>query len=288
MLIWKKIIGWTAVVGPAIIAVIIDSSFAQSVQGAKVVGQIGLVSGTVLVDSARVRTGASVKVGSVIEVRGDSKATLILGKGSVFQIGSGSRMLVGEYGITPDREEMANLDLKFGKTRALILNQGPKRELKIRTRAATMGVRGTEVFVDSPKDSTKPVQFMTIEGIADVTLGEASAPIPLPQNQALKTEGVGGAQGGPQESPRSITPNEIKSVLNEGGLPPPPPVSGSVGGGPTSPPPPPGASRGMIGGLSDGFSLGPNVPVNLDPLQDRIYRPVVIPQFCNANSGICP
>ena len=263
------------------------SAAAQVAPSAKSVGQIGLVSGTVLVDAVRVKTGARVKVGSVIEVGSGSKATLILGKGSVFQIGADSRMVVGEYGITPEREELANLELKFGKTRALILNQGPRRELKIRTRAATMGVRGTEIYVDSPKDAAKPVQFMTIEGLAEVKLGEQGNPIPLPQNQALTSDSKADAQGGPQESPKGISPSEIKTTLNEGGLPPPPPASGGDGGGPALPPPPPGATRGMVGGLSDGFAVGPNAPMTLDPLQDRLYRPLVVPQFCDANSGGC-
>jgi hypothetical protein len=259
---------------------------AQVEPSAKVVGQIGLVSGSVLVDAVKVKTGARVKVGSVIEVGSGSKATLILGKGSVFQIGSDSRMVVGEYGITPEREELANLELKFGKTRALILNQGPRRELKIRTRAATMGVRGTEIYVDSPKDAAKPVQFMTIEGLAEVKLGEQGNPIPLPQNQSLMSESKADSQGGQQESPKGISPSEIKTTLNEGGLPPPPPTSGGEGG-PALPPPPPGATRGMVGGLSDGFAVGPNAPMTLDPLQDRVYRPLVVPQFCDANSGGC-
>jgi hypothetical protein len=255
------------------------AGFAQESPSQKNAGQIGLVSGTVSVDSEPVKSGARVKVGSVIETGKGSKATLILGKGSVFQIGPDSRMVVGEYGITPEQEELASLDLKFGKTRALILNQGPKRELKIRTRAATMGVRGTEIFIDSPKEPAQPVQFMTIEGMAEVKLGETASPIPLPQNQALKS----GPDGAP-DAGSGVSPAEIKAVLKESGLPPPPPASGGAEGGSVLPPPPPGATRGLVGGLSDGFAVGPNAPVALDPLQDRIYRPQIIPQFGNANN----
>lgn len=261
-------------------------AFGEPAPGAKVVGRIGLVSGSVLVDSVKVKTGAQVKVGSLIEVLGDSKATLILGKGSVFQIGADSRMVVGEYGITSEQEELANLDLKFGKTRALILNQGPRRELKIRTRAATMGVRGTEIFVDSPKDLKEPLQFMTIEGQADVRIGESNAPIPLPQNQSIRTSGNGDSPGASSDAPVQVSQGQIKTTLSEGGLPPPPPPSQEGGG--ALPPPPPGASRGMVGGLSDGFSIGSSAPVTLDPVQDRVYRPRIVPQFCNANYPNCP
>lgn len=261
-------------------------AFGEPAPGAKVVGRIGLVSGSVLVDSVKVKTGAQVKVGSLIEVLGDSKATLILGKGSVFQIGADSRMVVGEYGITSEQEELANLDLKFGKTRALILNQGPRRELKIRTRAATMGVRGTEIFVDSPKDLKEPLQFMTIEGQADVRIGESNAPIPLPQNQSIRTSGNGDSPSASSDAPVQVSQSQIKTTLSEGGLPPPPPPSQEGGG--ALPPPPPGASRGMVGGLSDGFSIGSSAPVTLDPVQDRVYRPRIVPQFCNADSSNCP
>lgn len=253
----------------------------------KTVGQIGRVMGTVLVDSVRVKTGAPVKVGAVIEVKSDSKATLLLGKGSVFQLAANSRLVVGEYGITPEREEMASLDLKFGKTRALILNQGPKRELKIRTRAATMGVRGTEIFIDSPREANLPVKFMTIEGLADVQPGNTSSPIPLPQNQGwVGNPSAGqGESSAPSEAPKPLSAAEISSTLAEGGL---APNSGvSEGASATLPPPPPGASRGTLGGLSDGFAVGPAMPVNLDPLQDRVYRPLIQPQFCDAVTGTC-
>jgi len=264
---------------------------AESAATAKVVGQIGLISGTVLLDSVTVKKGAPVKEGAVIEVKSGSKATLILGKGSVFQIGADSKMIVGEYGISPEREELANLDLKFGRTRALILNQGPKRELKIKTRAATMGVRGTEVFVESPKEISKPVQFFTIEGLAEVKFGDSAPAIPLPQNQGIESgtksesQDESGRAEAPPPAPKPLNPVEVKAALSQGGL--QPESSALPGNGGPLPPPPPAANRGGVGGLSDGFAVGPSVPMNLDPLQDGAYRPVIRPVFCDAASG-CP
>ena len=165
------------------------ASFAAPTNVGKIVGQVGLVEGDVLLDSKPVKKNAQVREGSVIEVK-KGHATVILGKGSVFNIAEDSKMVVTQYALKPGVEE-GELDLKFGRTRALILNQGnDKKDIRIKSRAATMGVRGTEIYVSSPKDPAKPIQFFTLEGKAEVRAYAGATAVPVNQNQGVSASGV--------------------------------------------------------------------------------------------------
>ncbi len=276
-----------------LVALVSMSAFAEP---GKVVGQMGLVEGEVLVDSKLVQKSASVREGSVIEVK-KGHATLILGKGSVFQLAQDSKMVVSAYGVKDSgQKEDAELDLKFGRTRALILNQGnEKKDIKIKARAATMGVRGTEIYVSAPADTAKPIQFFTLEGKAEVTAHSGAAPVPVNQNQGVTTSGTAptsGSGGGPtgggaatsgksqnagDVSQSSMSVNEVKSEIKASGL----ETSAS------QLPPPPQGPRPGPGNLSGQLTIGSLPPIHFDPLQDRSSPLNMAPHFCNAATGVC-
>ena len=242
------------------------------------VGQLGMIEGDVRVDSTSAENGRRVYEGSVIEVAEGGRATLLLGKGSVFHLAGGTRFVVKQYAITQDKgEESADLDLKFGKTRALILNQGGRRRIQIRSRAATMGVRGTEILIDAPQASKEPVRFLTVEGLAELNLDGVSQPIPLDQNRGFSTSGSGPSAGAPIASKETL---ELRSSLQGAGLAP----VFSKGTEPLPPPP----RTGTFGALSDANAGGGLPPIRFDPLQDRKLVPGVNPAFCNAVTGTCP
>lgn len=236
------------------------------------VGQLGMIEGEVTIDATPAKNGRPVQVGSVIEVASGGRATLLLGKGSVFHLGSGTRFVVNQYGITPQSgEESADLDLKFGKTRALILNQGGRRLINIRSRAATMGVRGTEILIDAPRESTEPVRFVTLEGLAELRMEGAIQPIPIEQNRGFSSQGA-------PIAPKEVA--EFRTSVQGQGLVPEAPKS-------SEPLPPPPRMNGF-GGISDGNAAGGLPPVRFDPLQDRKLLPGIAPVFCNAAAGSCP
>ena len=247
----------------------------------KVIGQVGLIEGRVLIDSKQVKKGAKVREGAVIEVMKDGRATLILGTGTVFNLSSESRMVVKEYGLSPGSDdEKAGLELSYGRTRGLILNKGTRRDIRIRARSATMGVRGTEIFIDVPKDEARPVQFFTLEGKADVFAMPGVQPVALGQNQGV-------AQGAPKAdapAPASLSAGEVKEAIQQSGL-EKVPVRG-----PLPPPPPPGGPRqgpGAPGSFAGGNSSGSGVPFPFDPIQDKVVPLNISPNFCNATSVNC-
>ena len=289
-------------------------TFAQASAG-KVVGQLGLVDGVVLVDSKPVQKNAQVREGSIIEVKKNAHATVIMGKGSVFNIGEDSKVVVNQYNLKTDTQpENGELDLKFGKTRALIFNPGnEKKDIRIKARAATMGVRGTEIYVDSPKDPAKPLQFFTLEGKAEVRAFNGAVPVPVPQNQGVSTSGVGqpaSSGSGSKDTAKSgttatqassavvnstagqskgdvvassVSVAEVKAEIAKSGMDPAPAVPAALAAPAQSNNP----SRAAPVGIADTTTMAPLPPPPLDPVLDRASALTLRPRFCNATTGVC-
>lgn len=238
----------------------------------KIVGQLGMVEGSVLVDNRVVAKNAPVREGATIEVK-NGKATLLLGTGSVFHLSANSKMTVNQFGIRTDtKKEGGDVNLLFGRTRALILNKGAEtKDVRIMTRTATMGVRGTEVFVDVPKDPKMPVQFFTIEGLAKVDLPQSPS-IEIKQNQGVST-GQGTKAGEVSVQEPTMNLSDVKKEIKNQGM--------SVAAAKT-----PNDMKKSLGE----FNRDP--PVNIpfprfDPIQDRSVPLKIQPRFCNATSGVC-
>ena len=239
------------------------------------IGNLGLIEGEVFLDSRAVKKSAPLKVGDVVETK-KGHATLLIGKGSVFHIGPDSKMVVNQFGmkdVKGEAQEEGELELKFGRTRALILNQGnEKKDLKIKARAATMGVRGTEIYISAPKNKREPVQFFTLEGKAEVMTAPQAKPIQVAQNQGVATSGSGAGAGSGASAP-TLTVAQVKEEIRASGM-------------QAVAPPPPGPPPMHQGSLSDTFTTIP--PIYFDPVQDRLAPIQVNFHLCNAATGACP
>lgn len=208
-------------------------------------GRLTAIQGEVELNGKPAVEAAHVQVGSVIRT-GKGKCTLLLGKESVIHIDADSELKVTEtLAASPATgAERSTLDLSFGRTRALIRNTGGKKDFKIRSRSVVMGVRGTQIFVDSPKDPALPQTFATLEGLAEVRVGAQVNPIPVAANEVVKWGGANelpkqgpvgreskASQGGPQDgsskagqNPQGgearpqvdrLSPDEAKKIVNE-------------------------------------------------------------------------
>lgn len=262
-----------------ILAAMISSTFTAksfaAVAIGKIVGQIGMAEGEVFVDNKPVSKRAPVREGSVVEIK-DGKATLLLGTGSVFHLAANSKMTVKEFGMRSDtKKEGGDVALSFGRTRALILNKGSEtKDVRIITRTATMGVRGTEVFVDVPKNLDSPVQFFTLEGLANVAPIKAPV-VEVKQNTGVAASGATSAGGASQAGASTMTVAEVKSEIAKSGM-----QVASINT--------PGDMK-RAGGEYHTDEL-PRIPApRFDPLQDRFSPVNISASFCNATgSGTCP
>lgn len=220
------------------------------------VGTLGQVKGVVLVDGVKARSGMRVRLSSVIESKSGGRATLLLGDGALFHLAESTSIQVSEFSAhgNASATQSATLELKVGRLRGLVLDRdgSGKKDIKIRARSATMGVRGTEVLVDVPQAASEPPTFFTVEGSTVVQVDGQQAPVNLAANQGVQVSapsdspGSGGSStgGGSQSGQKSgqaaatgaqsgaagasqpsgtvaVTADTIASVVSDAGLKPP-------------------------------------------------------------------
>ncbi|MCC7442469.1 MAG: FecR domain-containing protein [Bdellovibrionales bacterium] len=158
------------------------------------VGRLASAKGEVTVGGVAAKSGRELLAGDVIEI-GSGKATLLLGKESVIHLDKNSRFQVASYGRGPDGTESASLNLSYGRTRALVRDVGAVRKrFVVRSRSATMGVRGTHLMIESPQDPLEPQRFVVFDGKADVYIARTAK-----ARESMNREAMSGAA--PEEAP---------------------------------------------------------------------------------------
>ncbi len=90
--------------------------------------------------------GKKIKLGQVVRTGNRSLARIIFDNGDQFMLGPGT-----EYTLTLPQKKSPNsiINLTRGKLRAIISKDGPRNNMKVKTRNASMGVRGTDFFVNA-------------------------------------------------------------------------------------------------------------------------------------------
>jgi hypothetical protein len=95
------------------------------------------------VESAKV--GTKVEQGNIVRTAPSAKSRVVFENGDQLNVGPGSAMRV--FWDKDSKDSKTRLDLAYGKIRGIVEKGGPRGKLQIRTRTATMGVRGTDFFI---------------------------------------------------------------------------------------------------------------------------------------------
>lgn len=133
--------------------------------------------------SRRVQSGTKVKPGDILRSGSDGKMKIIYSNGDVFIIGPATAFKVPqklEKGIAAE----VSSEILYGKTRAMINKKGPLSGLKIHTKTAVAGVRGTDLYVSfNPLNSTSQVHVLRgeVEVQALKPASDAASEAPAPQ-----------------------------------------------------------------------------------------------------------
>jgi hypothetical protein len=93
------------------------------------------------------RIGKKVNPGERIQSGADGKAKIAYPNGDHFIIGNGTVMVLPQVQANDDKKQ--NVDLLYGRVRALISKKGPRNNMIIKTPSAVAGVRGTDFFTRS-------------------------------------------------------------------------------------------------------------------------------------------
>ncbi len=133
--------------------------------------------GEVLLDGKKVQGGVPVQEGAQIQTGPNGKCTLMVGRDIILHLASQTSLKVVTAEVL---KRKAEFQLGHGKIRALVRssqNSPRSREfpdVEVRSRAVTLGVRGTQFTVDSPFDRLVPQRFVAIEGEVSLNLPQGS------------------------------------------------------------------------------------------------------------------
>ncbi len=277
--------------------VLLGSVCSQAAFASPPVGKAVSVSGKVLlrneldqnVKMTVLKAGDSLLEGSIINTESGGTAKLLMTDKSIVDIGPSTLFKIDEYKLKSVSDRKVGMSMDYGKIRAAVNSPvGKGGKFTIRTKAATMGVRGTELVistdVDAPKDSKQPpkTQVTVIHGLVEVRDAKTtttSAPVMLKTGAQLTTA----VDAGPkvvnlnstelkqvQQSAIQKDATFIQSIAIENNS-----KDGS-GNTPTS------ASASALSAVSDSFKAGSNIPAVNDlglpgtfsGNMDRPFRPV--------------
>ena len=186
--------------------------FSQQSYAKEIAGEIVSVSGVAFIrpekstdplpkSPPRVRAGDNVYVGDVINTSSEGNVKILMRDKSIVDLGSSSLFKVDEYVHNHGNDRKAKLDLMFGKVRVAVTKkiEGEGKFL-VKTKGATMGVRGTEFSItesipaslsrhdDSPEakqEKEAPKKAETVVTVFQGKVDVASAPKPKIEGQAV-------------------------------------------------------------------------------------------------------
>lgn len=163
-----------------------------SLQG-KVVARVDGAAGGVL-KMRMLKPGDPVYRKDLINTSSDGSVKILFKDDSITDIGPSTLFKVAKFEKSEDSENrQVELNLEYGKVRTSVNRKvGPGGRFQLRTRAATMGVRGTEFYVmsdilsseggkpdpDAPKSEPVKTQIVVTEGKVEVSKpGPAAKPV---------------------------------------------------------------------------------------------------------------
>lgn len=91
------------------------------------------------------KIGARLENGNILRTAPGSKARIVFENGDQYNVSSGTAYRV--FWSKDAAKTDTKVQLMYGKLRGVVEKGGPRGRLKVRTRSATMGVRGTDFFI---------------------------------------------------------------------------------------------------------------------------------------------
>lgn len=165
------------------------------------------------------KTGDSVENGAILRTLPNGQAKVIYENGDQFYVGPGTA-----YRVTWKGDLDTKIQMMYGRMRGVIAKEGPRKKLIIRTKAATMGVRGTDFFIadTGPKGET---EISVLRGQVEVTpnapkaqpkevkTGMSATVVQPAATQQVTTQTVAAQK--PAESTSAVATVEIRDTTKE-------------------------------------------------------------------------
>jgi hypothetical protein len=142
------------------------------------------------------KMGEKVENGNIVKTSPGAKTRVIFENGDQITVGSGTAYRIKWDQDSPKGE--THVSLMYGKLRGVIEKGGPRSHLKIKTRTAVMGVRGTDFFI-AEGGNGGATAVSIIRGSVEVT------PIAAPKNDKNEKGHPGSEAGAPQAKPIHVS-----------------------------------------------------------------------------------
>lgn len=181
-------------------------------------GKIASVSGKVLArteakgktPTRTLKPGDEIFAGDVLNTSNDGSVKILFSDKTIIDLGPSSLFKVDDYQLKGGSDRKVDLSVAYGRIRASVNQKvGSGGSFRVRTKTATMGVRGTEFLVLSDLSDFAPPSR------AERPAGSPGAPTPQAPAPAAKTQIVvltgkvevaaQGAGGAPAKAPVMLT-----------------------------------------------------------------------------------
>ncbi len=109
------------------------------------------------------RLGFKVGNGNIVQTGHESKVRIVFKNGDQYNVASGTAYEVAWKKSVGKKKGSSIINLMRGQIRAVVSKKGPRNNLKVKTRYASMGVRGTDFYV-STKGASGSTKVSVLRG----------------------------------------------------------------------------------------------------------------------------
>ncbi len=115
----------------------------------------------------KVRPGTKIKNGNILRTGKKAKAKIVFKNGDQFNVGEGTAYQINWKKASSKKTKGSTVHLIYGSLRGIISKKGPRNNLRVKSKNAVMGVRGTD-FHFSQKGTSGKTSISVLRGKVDV------------------------------------------------------------------------------------------------------------------------
>lgn len=153
------------------------------------------------------KIGDRVEHGNIVRTSPRAKARIVYDNGDQFNVGPGTSFRI--FWDKDTAKGNTEMTLAYGKLRGIIAKGGPRSRLQIRTKAATMGVRGTDFFI-AKSGSSDEMEVSILRGSVEL---RPAAPESKPIEVKTGFSATVTAAPAPKPGTQAKTPSEDMKPL---------------------------------------------------------------------------
>ncbi|HTL12525.1 MAG TPA: FecR family protein [Bdellovibrionota bacterium] len=156
--------------------------------------------------------GDRFKNGNVITTSMAARARLVYDNGDLYTVGPATEFKI-KWTEASAAASSPSVDIRYGTLRGVVSKGGPRTHLTIRTKTATMGVRGTEFFV-ADQGATHQTSLAVLRGAVQMKSDGAAKPVEVKSGQtasfhpAVETPAAAAASQAPPKIEVATTTKE--------------------------------------------------------------------------------